>query len=145
MKQKDKEKTKAEQNAIKAVILKSELNEERSINTSNNNSTATTDSSNNENLEEIKEEEIKTDDKSDHKNKEEPKAPIFTHTDISSLFSDYNMKFLTSWSRTYNFQKWKLEHHPHLAYLDPYCTVLINLEINYENGDKYHGELLGGK
>lgn len=44
---------------------------------------------------------------------------VFKHTDISTLFDEYNYKFLVNWSRTYNFHKWKHEHHENLAYLDP--------------------------
>lgn len=47
-----------------------------------------------------------------------PAEDVFTETEMSKLFHDYDMKFLTNWSRTYNFHKWKQEHHTDLAYLD---------------------------
>ena len=37
---------------------------------------------------------------------------------VLNLLKDYNLKFIKQWSRTYNFHKWKKEHHPNWAYLD---------------------------
>lgn len=31
---------------------------------------------------------------------------------VLNLLKDYNLKFIKQWSRTYNFHKWKREHHP---------------------------------
>ena len=40
------------------------------------------------------------------------------YTGIMNLLKEYNLKFIKEWSRTYNFHKWKKEHHPKCAYLD---------------------------
>lgn len=40
------------------------------------------------------------------------------YTGIMNLLKEYNLKFIKEWSRTYNFHKWKREHHLKCAYLD---------------------------
>lgn len=57
-------------------------------------------------------------DKSSSPSKSKAKTTMKNYTEILNLLKEYNLKFLSHWARTYNFQKWKVEHHPKCAYLD---------------------------
>jgi hypothetical protein len=40
------------------------------------------------------------------------------YTEIINQLKEYKLKFIKEWTRTYNFHKWKSEHHKKCAYLD---------------------------
>lgn len=42
---------------------------------------------------------------------------LSNYSEVMNLLRDYNIKFIREWCRTYNFHKWKLEHHPSCAFL----------------------------
>ena len=46
------------------------------------------------------------------------KTTLKDYTDILSLLREYDLKFLSHWTRTYNYQKWKSEHHSKWAFFD---------------------------
>ena len=41
---------------------------------------------------------------------------------VLNLLKEYNLKFVKEWSRTYNFHKWKHEHHEICAFLESGST-----------------------
>lgn len=79
-------------------------------------------------LEDVDNVSIKTNDKTIDEVKEqkgsseiEQSKDLNTMSDYSQtidLLKEYNIKFIKEWTRTYNFHKWKLEHHNRCAYLD---------------------------
>ena len=94
-------------------MVKTELNEERELGV---NKTKDTSSS------AISVEEEKVANPNDKKQQALPssitKTTLKDYTDILSLLKEYDLRFLSHWTRTYNFQKWKSEHHEKWAFFD---------------------------
>jgi hypothetical protein len=94
-------------------MVKTELNEERELGL---NKTKDTSSS------VISEEEVKVvkpqDSKKQTAHPAVTKTTIKDYTEILNLLREYDLKFLSHWTRTYNYQKWKTEHHAKCAFFD---------------------------
>lgn len=55
------------------------------------------------------------------------------YSGVLSLLKEYNLKFVKEWSRTYNFHKWKHEHHESCAYLESGHISNKSVEFYKEN------------
>jgi hypothetical protein len=55
------------------------------------------------------------------------------YSGVLNLLKEYNLKFVKEWSRTYNFHKWKHEHHESCAFLESGRTGSKSEEFYKEN------------
>ena len=68
--------------------------------------------------------------------------------EILTIESRYDLKFVHHWTKTANFRFWVQNHTTQiLAALSPQfpCEEEVYVEIYYETGDLYKGNLLSGK
>jgi len=63
---------------------------------------------------------------------------------LKKILKKYKRKFLYQWSNTHSFKAWLPSHSLGLAYRSEYAIPVRGLDIRYENGDRYIGDLYRG-
>lgn len=124
-------------------MVKTELNEERDLSV---NSTAPSEKKLSPNEDEKSSVQSKKSESSPVKSATsgqlQAKSDMKSYVEILNLLKEYNLKFISSWTRTYNFQKWKTEHHPKCAYYDSGSTGSGSIEF-YKEMVSVGSDLLG--
>lgn len=64
---------------------------------------------------------------------------------IKKIINLYNVDFLNLWSTTYNFKLFVLKHNPNISFISSFIKYASNVNLLYENGESYLGEVCYGK
>lgn len=73
-------------------------------------------------------------------------SPTFYRTwKLKKLLKKYKRKFVYQWSNTNSFKVWTQTHSMGLAYRSEYASPISGVEVRYENGDRYLGDLYRGQ
>lgn len=63
---------------------------------------------------------------------------------LKKLLKQYKSKFLYQWSNTHSFKAWLQAYNVSIAYRSQHASVVNSVEILYENGDRFVGDLWKG-
>ena len=63
---------------------------------------------------------------------------------LKKLLKQHKSKFLYQWSNTYSFKVWLQTYNVTIAYRSVHAGVVNSIEIIYENGDRFIGDLCQG-
>ena len=72
-------------------------------------------------------------------------SQTYTKANLKVCLKPYKSHFLLAWTRTHNFQTWKVSHPPSLSSLSEFSPLTDSVTLLFDNGDKYQGGLIAGR
>jgi len=70
--------------------------------------------------------------------------PTYKNWRLKKLLKQYKSKFLYQWSNTHSFKAWLQTYNVSIAYCSQHAPLVNSVEILYENGDRFVGDLWKG-